>query len=131
MTIAMRNPAASVSAYRQLSVETEALSASPHRLIGMLLQGARDRLRTAKVQIKNGDEARKGESISSALAIIGALQGSLNLEKGGEIAANLDALYDYMLRVLPMANLENDAGRLEEVDRLLGEIQAGWDGIAP
>lgn len=131
MNYSSRNPAASISAYRQLSVETEASAASPHRLIGMLLAGARDRLRAARVQIEKGDGTGKGESISSALSIIGALQGSLNLEQGGEIAANLDALYDYMLRTLPVANLENNVERISEIDALIAEIQAGWEGIKP
>mgnify|MGYP002152459425 CR=1 FL=1 len=97
----------------------------------MLLAGARDRLRAARVQIEKGDGTGKGESISSALSIIGALQGSLNLEQGGEIAANLDALYDYMLRTLPVANLENNVELISEIDALIAEIQAGWEGIKP
>lgn len=131
MNHSSRNPSASISAYRQLSVETEANAASPHRLVGMLLAGARDRLRAARVQIEKGDAAGKGESISSALSIIGALQGSLNLEQGGEIAANLDSLYDYMLRSLPLANLEDNVDRIVEIDGLIAEIQAGWEGIKP
>ena len=60
-----------------------------------------------------------------------SLQSWLDMEKGGEIAGNLNNLYDYMVRRLLEANTENDQAALDEVAGLLGEIKAGWDGIAP
>jgi flagellar protein FliS len=53
------------------------------------------------------------------------------MEAGGEIAENLDSLYDYMLRRLMKAHAENDVAILDEVISLLREIKLGWDGIKP
>jgi flagellar protein FliS len=54
----------------------------------------------------------------------------LNLEQGGEIAANLDALYEYMVTRLLEANLKSDAALVDEVAGLLRNVKSGWDGIA-
>jgi len=72
---------------------------------------------------------RKGESISLAIAIIDGLKGSLDLEGGGEIATNLEALYDYMVHRLFHANINNDVQVLEEVRGLLRGIKEAWDSI--
>ena len=63
-------------------------------------------------------------------AIVAGLRGSLNFEAGGEIATNLDALYEYLERRLLQANLEADAGMLDEAATLLRQVKEGWDGIA-
>ena len=82
--------------YKSVGNQSGIENASPHRLIQMLLDGALDRINSAKGAIKRGDIQSQGTNISSAISIIGGLQSSLNMEKGGEIAANLDNLYDYM-----------------------------------
>jgi len=129
MTIANRIASANVSAYRQLSVQTEASAASPHRLIGMLLRGAREKIQSAKGNLDNGDVQEKCTNISLAISIVAGLKSSLNLDAGGEIARNLDALYEYMIRALTLANLDNDREQLEAVDALLREIQDAWQAI--
>ena len=73
----------------------------------------------------------KGKSITWAISIINGLRGSLNLEEGGDIARNLDDLYDYMVRRLLDANAASDAATLQEVAGLLGEVKSGWDAIPP
>jgi flagellar protein FliS len=57
------------------------------------------------------------------------LQGSLDLEKGGEIAANLADLYEYCTRRLMHANLKNDVEAIREVKRLMGEIREAWSQV--
>ena len=78
-----------------------------------------------------GDIVGKCENIDWSIAIIGGLRGSLNLDEGGEIATNLDALYEYMCGQLALANVRNETELLDEVVSLLSEIKAGWDGIEP
>lgn len=105
--------------------------ADPHRLIQMLLEGAIGRTNAALSALAQQDLLAKAQLISKATAIIDGLRGGLDMEKGGELAANLDALYEYMQLRLFHANLKNDAAALEEVARLLGEIKQGWDAIPP
>jgi len=111
-------------------METGIASADPHRLILMLLEGAITSIQFSKKEMEAGHIAAKGEGISKAIRIIGELDASLNMEAGGEIAANLRALYEYMSLTLVDANLKNDAKKLVDVGLLLSELKAGWVGIA-
>ncbi|MDZ4338543.1 MAG: flagellar export chaperone FliS, partial [Pseudomonas sp.] len=58
------------------------------------------------------------------------LREGLNLEQGGEVAANLDSLYEYMATRLVDANVQNEIAPLDEVAGLLRNVKAGWDAIA-
>lgn len=117
--------------YRQTGVSSAALDANPHRLIALMLAGARERARLAAACLQRGDLPRKSRAISDASAIIGGLNGALNMEAGGDIADGLQALYDYAQRRLLAANADNDPGPLHEVDDLLGDIESAWLAIAP
>ena len=116
--------------YRQTGLDSAVLEASPHRLISLMLSGARERARLAEACLARGDIARKAQAICDACSIIGGLNGALDLEAGGEIAGGLQALYDYAQRRLVEANARNDAEPLREVDQLLGEIETAWNAIA-
>lgn len=118
-----------IDEYSRLALRTDIETASPHRLILLLLDGALDKIRAARTAMARGNIAAKGSNITWAMSIIDGLRASLNHERGGQIAANLDALYDYMTRTLVTANLHNDDAKLGEVEKLLNEIRAGWKGI--
>jgi len=79
--------------------------------------------------MEKNEPAKKGENISVAISILDGLRISLDKSAGGEIAQNLDDLYDYMGRVLLKANLKNDPSLLDEVAGLLNEIKSAWDAI--
>lgn len=115
--------------YQQVSVHSGIMDASPHRLVQMLMEGMLEKVALAKGNMANNNIASKGENISKAIAIIGGLQSSLNIEAGGEIAENLNNLYDYMANRLVVANLHNDQAILDEVVSLMVEVKIGWDGI--
>ena len=123
------NAANGIDEYTRLALRTDVETASPHRLILLLLDGAIDKLRAARGAMARGNIAAKGSNITWAMSIIDGLRASLNHERGGQIAANLDALYDYMIRTLVAANLHNDDAKLGEVERLMGEIRSAWKGI--
>jgi flagellar protein FliS len=79
--------------------------------------------------MQRGNIAEKGANISWAISIIEGMRASLDLDAGGDIARNLNDLYDYMGRRLLEANMRNDAKALDEVMSLLREIKTGWDAI--
>ncbi len=115
--------------YKKVGTQTGVESASPHRLIQMLMEGALEKINLAKGYMQHGDVALKGSHISWAISIIDGLRMSLDIEAGGEIAENLDALYDYMVRRLVEANLDNDVEILNEVSGLILEIKTAWDAV--
>ena len=119
-------------AYEHTGVETGVMAADPHKLIQMLFEGARVSISKALFALEHGDIARKGESISRAVAIIvEGLNASLSWDANPEMADRLAALYDYMARRLTEANLNNDPSPLREADRLLAELEGAWRQIAP
>jgi len=116
--------------YQQVGVQGQVAEASPHRLIQLLMQGGLDRIYQAKGAIEFGRIAEKGELIGKSIAIIGGLREALDLKVGGELAQNLDRLYEYMIMRLTEANRKNDPAPLGEVAELLREVKSGWDGIS-
>jgi flagellar protein FliS len=124
----MRNTAA-MNQYKQVGIHASVENADPHTLVQMLFDGAIERLNMAKMHMHQGNIALKGENISRAISIVDGLRTSLDMEKGGEIAENLEALYDYMQRQLLKANIENSEEKIQEVLSLIGEIRAGWMAI--
>jgi len=124
----MQNSAA-MNQYKQVGVQAAVGNADPHTLIQMLIDGAIQRLNTAKMHMKQNNIPLKGESISKAISIIDGLRTSLDMEKGGDIAKNLESLYDYMQRQLLAANVDNKLENIDEVLSLMNEIRAGWVSI--
>jgi flagellar protein FliS len=120
-----------MQSYQNVGAEAAVTDADPHRLIQLLLQGALDRIATAKGHMQRAEVGPKGECISKAISIIDGLRASLNFEQGGEIARNLGDLYDYMEHGLLESNLRNDPAKLDEVAKLLGEIRGAWEAIGP
>lgn len=123
------NAVSAIKQYQQVSVNSSVMGASPHQLVQMLMEGVLERITRAKESLVRNEIAMKGQSIGGAIQIVTGLQESLNIEAGGEIAVNLNSLYDYMVRRLVDANVQNDEKILDEVFSLMLEIKAGWDAI--
>lgn len=124
------NAISALQQYQSVNTQAQAVDANPHRLIQMLMEGGLTRLAQARGAMERQQVAQKGELISKAIGIINGLREGLDVKNGGEIATNLDQLYDYMVRRLMEANLNNEPAILEEVSGLLREVKAGWDAIA-
>ena len=123
------NAISAIKQYQQVSVNSAVMGASPHRLVQMLMEGALERIAVAKVGMASNEIAIKGQNIGVAINIVGGLKGALNNEAGGEIAGNLNNLYDYMVSRLLVANSQNDESILDEVSGLMVEIKMGWDAM--
>lgn len=122
-----RNP---YEAYSKTSLEAEVAQASPHKLILMLFDGMLSAINQAKTHMEAKRIAEKGMALSKAVAILEeGLRSSLDKDVGGELAENLDALYEYCSDRLIEANLKNKPELLDEVVKLLTPIRDAWETI--
>ena len=120
----------SAAAYKRASVEASVDMADPHQLVTLLFEALQRALGSAKLSMQAGDIAGKCKQITNAIAILDeGLKAPLDLQNGGEIAANLHALYDYCVRRLVIANAKNDVAAIDEVIRLMEPVASGWKQI--
>lgn len=121
---------AAANAYASVGLETGVMAANPHQLIVMLYEGAELAVRMAIRHMNEGDLIRKSAAVTKASTIIlEGLRAALDTRQGGELAMQLDALYDYMAKRLMLAHLKNQTEPLEEVLGLLRELHASWKQI--
>jgi flagellar secretion chaperone FliS len=113
-------------AYKQQSI----LTAPPGRLVVMLYDGCVRFLFQSAYAMREGNRKVSQERLRRAEAIIDELRVTLDHDKGGEIAANLDALYGFSRSHLIKAWAEQDAAKIDEVSRLIGELRDAWAQIA-
>jgi flagellar secretion chaperone FliS len=125
-------PSAFTNAYRQVGVQTGVDNASAHQLVLMLLDGFQDAVAQARGAIAAGEVQAKGRAIGRAARIVEeGLKACLNLQDGGALATDLNALYAYVGVRLTQANLTNDMATLEECGRLLEPVRSAWAAIGP
>jgi len=117
------------NAYQQVNRFSGIENATAHQLIEMLLKGALDKIAMAKGYMARNNLQEKGEAITKSIAIVQELHSSLNLEEGGELAQNLESLYDYVSLILLAANQKNDATKLDEATSILNNIYNAWISI--
>jgi flagellar protein FliS len=122
--------------YRAVRSHGLVADASPTRLVQIMLEHILTHLSTAQGcmdRVKDNQPLSevtvKLTAMRKAIQLIGQLNGSLDMERGGQIAANLRALYEYMLVRLTIANADNDTRIVAEVSNLMRDIKTGWDGI--
>ena len=115
-----------IDAYQNNAITTQ----SRGGLIVMLYDGAIKSLRQSITALEDGDLATKGECIGKALDIIIELNSVLDMKAGGEIAADLRRLYDFMISHITQAHIKNDSKMIGEVIALLEDINQGWKAIA-
>ncbi len=116
--------------YAKIGNHARVESASPHRLIQLLFEGALESLAVAHGAMDRGDIELRGAATTKALNILSGLRDSLDLKVDSNLPYDLDRLYDYMQRRLLEAHAQNDPEALSEVSELLRTLKSGWDGIA-
>lgn len=120
------------AAYARVGVESSVMSATPHRLISMLFDGAQTSIRAARLHMQKGDVVEKGRAISRAIDIVNqGLLAALDPQQDGELVGRLEQLYEYVVRLLLQANLQNDEQKLDEAAGLLEDIGSAWREIGP
>jgi len=111
-----------ISHYQNMQVTT----ASPERLLIMLYDGAVNFARIAQDKMKAGDIGGKGTYIGKVLGIVTELTSTLDHEKGGKIAEDLERLYAYVIDELMKANINNDQKSLENATGILSSLRDTW-----
>ncbi len=108
--------------YQRTQVDT----ASPARLVVMLYDGAIRLLRQGQTAMQQRDREKQNHYLVRAQRIITELASSLDMEAGGDIAANLMALYQFMHEQLVLANLQDDMDRVQKVREMLESLREAW-----
>jgi flagellar protein FliS len=122
--------------YRAVRSHGLVADASPTRLVQIVFEHVLAHLATAQgcvARIKDNmpldDVMAKCAAIGKATRLIGHLNATLDMERGGQVAAQLRSLYEYILVRLTAANAHNDPKILAEATQLVRDIKTGWDGI--
>lgn len=126
MTVTVSNNPNAIATYLACDVA----SADPSQIIVLLYEGAIYRIGQAVQEMEKQNALAAGIAIYRALAIVGELRKSLNLEEGGEIARNLDRLYLHMHEELVKGHLAKQTQPLERVRTLLTELNSSWRQVA-
>lgn len=111
--------------YRQNQIN----SASPKDLVILLYEGCVKKIRLAELALEENRLDLVNEHLIKAQDIITELSNTLDMESGGEIAENLDALYDYLLNELYKANIHKDVEKMEYVRNQMNELLESWKEI--
>jgi len=107
--------------------ETNVLTADPKKLVIMCYEGAITNLKIARKRYLSGEYEAKAKAVQKAQDIISELMQALDFEKGGEIAKNLDTLYNYIQRRLLDAEVEKEIKAIDEVIGMLEELKEAWE----
>ena len=111
-----------LASYRQ----TEVQSRTPLELVTMLYDGALRFMAVARDAIVRKDIPARRDALNRTMAIVSELQSALNLQAGGEVAVDLDRLYEYASVRLLDAAMRNDVGPVDEVRRIFEILRDGW-----
>ena len=122
----MSSTARGLSSYRNTQVQ----SRTPLELVVMLYDGALKFMGTARDAIERRDIPARRDALSRTLAIISELQSTLNLQEGGQVAAELDRLYSYSNVRLLEAAMKNEVAAIDDVKRVFEILRDGWNTIA-
>lgn len=108
--------------YKKNQIET----ATPEQILIMLYDGAINFLNKARIAIEESDFERCQANLFSCEKILIEFMNTLDMEKGGELAQNLLALYKYLYNVLINVNISKDLNKLDEVLKHLKSLRETW-----
>lgn len=114
-----------VASYRRTNVVT----ADPGKLVIMCYEGAIDNLTIAKKMYAESNFEEKGKALKKAQEIVSELLCSLDFQKGGPVARNLESLYNYMIRKMVLADVNKDVSAIDEVLGMLNELLSAWKEV--
>jgi flagellar protein FliS len=117
-----------ISEYNAVS-STANETRDPHELVKLLFIGLTDRIAMARAALAKGDREARASAVTKSQKILFGLRDSLDFDAGGELASNLDSLYEYSIRLLTRAHAREDDKILSEVMDLMVGIRDAWQEI--
>ena len=94
-----------------------------------MYDGAINFVKTLKKSIEINDPAQKGVYVRKTYDIIHELSISLDLKQGGDVAAKLRDLYQFINRQLVLVNIKSDLKAIETILSILTTLRAGWEQV--
>ncbi|WFE67941.1 flagellar export chaperone FliS [Thiomicrospira sp. R3] len=114
-------------AYANNYVETAVSEATPYKLVKLLYEAGLKNVAVIKVFVQRKDMEKKSEFVSKLIGVLYGLRGGLDMQAGGDVAANLYALYDYLIRITFQASAKNDLEKFDEIETLLRDLADAWN----
>ena len=130
MYMARQSFGAARARYQNVDLASRIEAASPHRLVSILLDELMKALDAMDAASRVSDFSQRMQRQSRAVAILHGLEGSLDFEKGGDIAASLAAIYREARRLIGAGSRENDSAAIMKAREMIAEIASAWDAIA-
>ena len=118
-----------ISNYTQVAATNNEDTKTPHELVKLLFDGLTDRIASARSALAREDREERAKAVTKAQTILWGLRDSLDFKVGGELAVNLDSLYEYCLRRLTTAHAKEDDEIFSEVMDLMVSIRDAWRAI--
>jgi flagellar protein FliS len=128
-TMAIPMHSSKLATYSSVANHGGVAAGDPHRLVLMLMDGALERMAMARGYLQRNDLGQKAALLLRVLGILSELRSSLDMQRGGALARNLDDLYAYMEKQLVRGNCENNVSCIDEVASLLVEIRSAWAAV--
>jgi len=120
-----------LKAYGAVGAHSKTVEADGYRLVQLMYTNVLERIAAIKGHLQRGEVLRKCEQVDKVTQVLTELVDSLDLERGGSVAANLKRVYDYCLVKLVHAHAENDEAGFEEIAAHIRKLKAAWDQIEP
>ena len=123
------NALTALAQYGKIKDDTQTMYASPHQLMLMLFDGALEAMSVTIAAIQNKNFELRSKQNTRSIAIINGMRECLDMEMGGELAGNLDSLYQYMTQELFKASFKNDVDTIQNIQTMLNDIRGSWEKI--
>ena len=123
------NALTALSQYGKIKDDTQTMYASPHQLMLMLFDGAIEAMSFTIGAIQNENFELRSKQNTRSITIINGMRECLDMEMGGELASNLDSLYQYMTQELFRASFKNDVDTIQNIQTMLKDIRGSWEKI--
>lgn len=115
--------------YQDVDLSSRVEGASPHQLIAILYDELLKALDTLAAAVERREMARMSTTQARALSIVGGLQASLDMERGGDLARNLSDVYREARRLVQASVRDTDVAHVRQARAMLAEIASAWNAI--